>query len=88
MGMDLRRKWREMLAKSREVYGTWEPNDDLPKQLDMEDLIMWKYKQMQIGSDFLFIVGWYDPSGEWHADLSYSSRDDAAARVHYLNGGK
>jgi hypothetical protein len=85
-----RRQWQEMLVKSHEPRGCWEPDDPLlptHQQLDREDKIMWKYKQMQIGADFLYVVGWYDPKGEWHADLSYSSREDAAARVHYLNGG-
>jgi hypothetical protein len=35
----------------------------------------------------LFTVGHYSPDGRWHPDGDYSSRDEAAARVHYLNGG-
>ena len=35
----------------------------------------------------LFTVGFYDPDGKWHPDSDYSSRDDAAARVRFLNGG-
>lgn len=35
----------------------------------------------------LFTVGFYDPSGRWHPDSDWNSRDDAAARVVYLNGG-
>lgn len=35
----------------------------------------------------LFTVGHYDPSGTWHPDNDYGSRDAAAARVHWLNGG-
>ena len=35
----------------------------------------------------LYTVGFYDPSGKWHADSDYTGRDEAAKRVHYLNGG-
>lgn len=35
----------------------------------------------------LFTVGFYDPRGKWHPDSDHESRDEAAARVHYLNGG-
>lgn len=36
----------------------------------------------------LFTVGFYDPSGKWHADSDHDSRESAAARVAYLNGAK
>jgi len=36
----------------------------------------------------LWTVGFYDPSGKWHADSDHTSREEAAERVHYLNGGK
>jgi len=35
----------------------------------------------------LFTVGFYDPLGKWHGDSDHSLRDEAAKRVHYLNGG-
>lgn len=35
----------------------------------------------------LYTVGFYDPEGEFHPDSDHESRDSAAARVHYLNGG-
>lgn len=34
----------------------------------------------------LFTVGFYDPSGRWHAESDHGSRGDAAERVAYLNG--
>jgi hypothetical protein len=46
---------------------------------------MYVYIQSEPG---LFTVGFYDPEGKWHADSDWESRDDAAKRVHYLNGGK
>jgi hypothetical protein len=38
--------------------------------------------------DNLFTVGFYDPSGKWHPESDHALREEAAARVHYLNGGK
>lgn len=36
----------------------------------------------------LWTVGFYDPKGEWHPDSDHDNRDEAAKRVHFLNGGK
>ena len=36
----------------------------------------------------LWTVGFYDPSGTWHADSDFDTPQAAAERVHYLNGGK
>lgn len=36
----------------------------------------------------LWTVGFYDPSGEWHPDSDFATREEAAKRVHYLNGGR
>lgn len=35
----------------------------------------------------LLTVGFYDPEGQWHADSDFERREDAAQRVHWLNGG-
>ena len=35
----------------------------------------------------LYTVGFYDPSDEWQPESDHTSKDDAATRVHYLNGG-
>lgn len=48
-----------------------------------EEKIMWVYFQ----SGTRFKVGWYDPDRVWHEDTDWGSRESAAARVHYLNGG-
>jgi hypothetical protein len=34
----------------------------------------------------LYTVGFYDPSGKWHSESDHDSKDEAAARVAYLNG--
>ena len=35
----------------------------------------------------LWTVGYYTPDGERETDSDHSSPDEAAKRVHYLNGG-
>lgn len=35
----------------------------------------------------LWTVGFFDPSGDWHTDSDHASVEEAAKRVHYLNGG-
>ena len=35
----------------------------------------------------LYTVGFYSPQGEWHPESDHTSQNDAAERVHYLNGG-
>lgn len=44
----------------------------------------WVYIQSEPS---LWTVGFYDPKGEWHCDSDHSVREEAAKRVHYLNGG-
>jgi rubrerythrin len=36
----------------------------------------------------LWTVGFYDPTGRWHPDSDWPSRDEAARRVAYLNGAR
>jgi hypothetical protein len=35
----------------------------------------------------LFTVGFFRPDGKWEAESDHQEREDAAARVHFLNGG-
>ena len=35
----------------------------------------------------LWTVGFYSPDGKWNPESDYDSREKAAERVHYLNGG-
>lgn len=35
----------------------------------------------------LYTVGFFTPDGEWIAESDWDSRDGAALRVHWLNGG-
>jgi hypothetical protein len=36
----------------------------------------------------LWTVGFYAPDGKWHTDSDHDDREEAASRVHYLNGGQ
>jgi hypothetical protein len=44
------------------------------------------YKRTDGGN--LFTVGHYDPDGRWEPESDHVSAVDAAARVHFLNGGE
>ena len=46
---------------------------------------MWVYIESEHN---LWTVGFYSPDGKWHPDSDHDSREKAAERVHYLNGGK
>ncbi len=35
-----------------------------------------------------YTVGYYDPSGNFQPESDHDTADEAAKRVHYLNGGK
>ena len=35
----------------------------------------------------VWTVGFYDPKGEWYPDTDYDTQEEAAKRVHWLNGG-
>jgi hypothetical protein len=37
---------------------------------------------------YLWTVGFYNPKGEWIPESDHDSKESAAKRVHYLNGGK
>jgi hypothetical protein len=48
----------------------------------------WVYLQSETGPSPLWTVGHYGPGGEWYAESDWGSAEEAAARVHYLNGGR
>jgi len=45
----------------------------------------WVYIQSETS---LWTVGFFSPDGQWHGDSDHDSRESAAERVHYLNGGE
>jgi ribosomal protein S16 len=34
-----------------------------------------------------YTVGYYDPKGKWEPESDYETKEQAADRVHWLNGG-
>lgn len=36
----------------------------------------------------LYTVGFYDPSDKWQPESDHADKEEAAKRVHYLNGGQ
>lgn len=46
--------------------------------------VTWVYLRSEPG---LWTTGFYDPKGKWNPDEDFTSAAEAAARVHYLNGG-
>lgn len=46
---------------------------------------MYVYIQSEPG---LWTVGFYLPNGDWYPESDHASPEEAARRVHYLNGGK
>lgn len=47
--------------------------------------VSWVYIQSEPG---LFTVGFYAPNGQWVPESDHDSREKAANRVHYLQGGR
>lgn len=50
----------------------------------MTEHTVWVYIQSEAN---LWTTGFYSPDGKWHPDSDWGSKDEAAERVHYLNGG-
>ena len=52
----------------------------------------WVYQESERWTDnegfvhVLYTVGFYTPDGEWITDSDHDTRENAAKRVHYLNG--
>lgn len=46
---------------------------------------MYVYESFEPG---LWTVGYYRPDGKWEAESDHDTPEAAAARCHYLNGGK
>ena len=51
----------------------------------MEHKTMYVYIQSEPG---LWTVGFYDPNGKWEPESDHPSKETAAIRVSFLNGGE
>ena len=48
----------------------------------------WVYERTESGIDYqLYTVGFYNPDGKFCTDSDWFSKEEAAARCNYLNGG-
>lgn len=45
------------------------------------------YVYLKSKGEQLWTVGFYDPNDKWVAESDHSTADEAALRVHWLNGG-
>jgi len=49
---------------------------------------MWVFKRLRITSDTdAWIVGFYDPDGDFISTYEFNEKVTAAQQVHFLNGG-
>lgn len=48
---------------------------------------MWVYREWKENGETRFTVGYFMPDKTWVPDSTWDTRDKAAARVNYLNGG-
>lgn len=74
-----------MVSRSFSPSQWYEREWDEGEQPTNGDIAMWVYREITPGT---WTVGFYSPSGEWHADGIFATKEKAAARVNYLNGGR
>ena len=78
--------WQAMLKRSFDP-SRWHIDKDCPDEMGQsrkEGTIMWVYRRTEPN---VWTVGFFGPDTSWNAESDHATRDDAAARVHYLNGG-
>lgn len=76
------------LNQMRKSFQPWQYYIDHWMNLDERsaEFLMWVYQEM---SDGTFQVGYFMPTDKtWVVDGTYDTKEKAAARVNYLNGGK
>lgn len=84
-GADRLRRMRWCFRPRDWFRGEGEPD---PRALEEEDTFVWKYRSFTDDQGVVkFSVGYFFGGGEWFTDGEYNTREEAAARVHWLNGG-
>jgi hypothetical protein len=68
-------------------FSSWAPNCVRMLKGFFNSKIMYSYKRTEFSPYELYTVGTYD-SGKWESESDHSTKEEAAKRVHYLNGGK
>lgn len=80
----LQEQWQEMLRRSFDPR-QWFVDGERPDEgFSPEGSFMWIYRETESG---LFTVGYFAPDRSWNTDSDWGSRDEAARRVNFLNGG-
>jgi len=46
------------------------------------------YVYIRAKGEQLYVVGFFDPQGQWQSESDHASREEAAKRVRWLNGGR
>lgn len=84
-----RAEWQAMLDRSFDPRQWFcDVEEDLDQGIYREERLMWVYrKSPYANAGKPWLVGFYDPSREWHEDSAHATREAAAERVNYLNGG-
>ncbi len=83
--MNLHQQWNEMLRRSfhPSQWFTETRLSDENRDTYTEDRIMYVYRV----TDSAWSVGFFTPAGDWVNESCYGTREQAAERVHWLNGG-
>lgn len=88
-GKSDRDRWRILMRKSFDPRDWFSRDDDLGDEARgaTEVQTMWVYRKCAIGYDTMYEVGFFTPTREWESESTYKTKEEAAARVHWLNGG-
>lgn len=78
----LEQTWEQMCARSFEPRD-WFSFEEEDSYTTYEVKIMWVYRWNKT----CYEVGYWTPDKEWVKDTECTTQDEAAQRVHYLNGG-
>jgi hypothetical protein len=77
-------RWGLILARSFSPSQWWEQDWDR-EDSTLEVRAMWIYRRSETN---LWTVGFYSPDGKWNSESDHETKDSAAKRVHWLNGGQ
>lgn len=80
---EVRRLARREFARSFDPRDWYARDDDREDRGDTEARVMWVFRLIA----WMFAVGFFTPDREWVEDERFPTRNEAALRVHYLNGG-
>lgn len=88
--------WEVMLARSFNPTDWFQRDEHPDLNLEGRRVRMWVYRKVD-GNGVTwapgaegkprFVVGFYEPKGDWIEESEQPNREAAAARVSYLNGG-